>query len=46
MTVSGCSILRTGGYLIGLLWIRSHWNTYREQREASAYSAIKSHLNH
>ena len=30
-------------YLIGLLSIRSHWNTYLEQPEASACNAIKSH---
>ena len=30
-----CSISHREGYLIGLLWIRSHWNTHREQPEAS-----------
>ena len=42
------SILVVLGYLICLLWIRSHWNTlntYREQPETSACNAIKSHLN-
>ena len=41
MTVSGCSILRRAGYLIGLLWIRSHWNTYREQPETSPVVELK-----
>ena len=45
ITVSGCSISDREGYLIGLLWIRSHWNAYREQPEASACSSFKSHLN-
>ena len=33
------------GYVIGLLWIRSHWNAYREQKETSVSSAFKNHLN-
>ena len=36
VTVSGCSISQREGDLIGLLCLRSDWNTYREQPETSA----------
>ena len=45
MTLSGSGILHRKVYLMFFLWIRSRWNTYREQPVASAYSASKSHLN-